>query len=323
MTPEEVTLAYRLMLGREPESPEVVNNLCHTVHTVAALRESFLGAPEFRLRMGQLLDKPQHVRERHPYTLPAIPVEVEVPDEALQRMFERIHQEWEYLGETDPYWSVVTQPQFHLDQFEQHRQSFYRSGQYACELFLAALRRNGVNPNLLHTGLEVGCGVGRVTAYLARALPELIAADISGHHVEIARQHLAEQGLTNVRLLQWRALQELQALPALDAVFSVITLQHNPPPVMAWMLQALLGRLKPGGVAYLQIPTYRSGYLFEAERYLHTPPPKSLEMHFLPQPEVFRIVQASACRCLEVREDGMVGDESRMLSNTFLIQKLG
>jgi hypothetical protein len=44
-------------------------------------------------------------------------------------------------------------------------------------------------------------------------------------------------------------------------------------------------------------------------------------MHFLPQPEVFRVISESGCICLEVREDGMVGDESQMLSNTFLIQK--
>jgi hypothetical protein len=46
-------------------------------------------------------------------------------------------------------------------------------------------------------------------------------------------------------------------------VFSVITLQHNPPPIMAWLLSQLLGCLNPGGVAYLQIPSYRSGYLEE------------------------------------------------------------
>lgn len=110
-------------------------------------------------------------------------------------------------------------------------------------------------------------------------------------------------------------------LPQVDAIFTVITLQHNPPPVMAWMLRTLLSRLRPGGVAYLQIPTYRNGYMFEAERYLHSTPPTTLEMHFLPQHEVFRVVDQANCRCLEVREDGMVGDENLMLSNSFVFQK--
>jgi hypothetical protein len=90
---------------------------------------------------------------------------------------------------------------------------------------------------------------------------------------------------------------------------------------MAWMLSKLLGQLRSGGVAYIQIPTYRNGYMFEVDRYLNSTPPNTLEMHFLPQQEVFNIVAQSNCRCLEIREDGMVGDEDKMLSNSFLIQK--
>ena len=44
-------------------------------------------------------------------------------------------------------------------------------------------------------------------------------------------------------------------------------------------------------------------------------------MHFLPQQDIFKVIEDSDCVCLEIREDGMVGDESLMLSNTFLIQK--
>ena len=91
--------------------------------------------------------------------------------------------------------------------------------------------------------------------------------------------------------------------------------------VAAIAVAHLLGRLKPGGVACLQLPTYRNGYLFEVARYLNTAPVNTLEMHFLPQPVVFGLAQAAGCDCLEVREDGMVGDEDRMLSNTFVFQK--
>jgi len=321
LTHEEIVLAYRLMLGRNPESTDVINNLRMTVHTPEALREEFQRSPEFLQRMGALLDKPQHARMRHPFTMPSIPVEVEVDEAQLSQMFERIHHEWEYLGEKDPYWSVMTQPQFHLDRFEEHRQAFYASGKYACDIFLAALRRNGVNPHHLTTCLEVGCGVGRVTPYLAAAFEQVIATDISAHHLQIAEKHLADQEAKNVTLQQWQNTEALKHLPAVEAIYSVITLQHNPPPVMAWMIQQLLAALKPEGVAFLQIPTYRTGYLFEIERYLHTPTPNSLEMHFLPQHEVFRLIAASDCRCLEVREDGMIGDEEKMLSNSFLIRK--
>jgi SAM-dependent methyltransferase len=321
ITSEQVTLAYQLLLGRNPESSDIVNNLCQTVHSVAALRESFMRSPEFRSRMGEILDKHQDVQLRHPFLLPHIPVEAVISDDLLKKMFDRIKFEWTYLGESEPYWSTITQPQYHLDHFESNRQQFYDSGKYVLEIFLAALRRNNINPNLIQTCLEVGCGVGRVSQFLAQTFPKLIATDISKPHLLIAKAQVESQGLSNAKFIHWDDPRALYQLPNFDAILSVITLQHNPPPVMVWILKNLLGSLNPGGVAYIQIPTYRNGYLFEAERYLQTAQPNTLEMHFLPQYEVFRVISESGCICLEIREDGMVGDESQMLSNTFLIQK--
>lgn len=321
VTKEEISLAYQLFLGRDPESADVVNSLSQTAHTTQQLREVFIKSPEFVNRMADLLQKPQTMRHRHPFALPQIPVQTEAPEELMAQMFERIHKEWEHLGATEPYWSVVTQPQYYQVEFEAHREQFYSSGNQACQTFLAALRRCGVNPSTLGTCLEVGCGVGRVTGFLAAAFGKVIAADISAQHLQIAQNHLRGQGIANVEFAHWQSVQQLQELPPLDAVMSVITLQHNPPPVMAWMLKQLLQRLRPGGVAYFQVPTYRNGYLFELERYLHSSPPSTLEMHFLPQQAVFALVADCACLCLEVREDAMVGDEDKMLSNTFLVQK--
>ena len=102
ITKEEATLAYRLMLGRDPESDDVLNNLCQNTHSTHALREVFIKSPEFHQRMGELLQQPAAVRHRHPFTLPKIPVETEVSAEVLDQMFERIHQEWEHLGQTEP-----------------------------------------------------------------------------------------------------------------------------------------------------------------------------------------------------------------------------
>lgn len=318
---DDVILAYRLFLGREPENQDVVNNLCHTVHDIAQLREVFMGSPEFVDGMSKALDLEVNVRRRHPFTNPYIPVEVEVPEDVRARMFARIHEQWSALGVTEPYWSVITQPQFYKETFEANQEKFNVSGEGLRYLFLSALRRNGVNPNDLQSVLELGCGVGRITAYLAKEFQQVVAVDISRPHLDLAAAYLAQEGITNVQLLHLSNIQMLYSLPKVDAIYTVITLQHNSPPISAWILRHLLDCLKPGGVAYFQIPTYKNGYLFEAERYLNTPPPNTFEMHFLPQPEVFRIIAESGCLCLEVREDAMAGNEDQMLSNTFLVQK--
>ena len=321
LTFEEVALAYRLYLGREPENADVVNNLCQTVHTIRELRAAFMESPEFRKLMGEELDKQQQIRHRHPFTFPHIPVESDVSDEVLSRMFDRIHEEWSSLGVSEPYWSVITQPQFYRTDFEENRKQFLTSGKSVCTVFLSALRRNGINPNLLETCLELGCGVGRVTAALAQNFKQVIAVDISQPHIELAKEILAQENIHNVEFQQWRNMGNLYQIPAVDAIFTVITLQHNPPPIIAWTLRALLYSLKPSGIAYFQIPTYKNGYLFEAERYLDTQMPKDFEMHFLPQKDIFKIIAGEHCALLEVREDPMVGEENVMLSNTFLVQK--
>ncbi len=321
LSADQITLAYQLFLGRDPENQDVVNNLVQTTHSVEELRKIFLSSPEFVQQMADALQKPAAVRQRHPFTLPHIPVEIDVTDDVLAQMFDRIQKEWEALGASQPYWSVVTQPQYYQDQFEQHSEQFYLSGKYSSDLFLSALRRNGISPDHLHTCLEVGCGVGRVTKFLAESFTNVIACDISNPHIQLGMSHLSQHHLHNVDWVHWQDMTQLQHLPHVDAIFSVITLQHNPPPVMDWMLRQLLDSLNPGGAAYIQLPTYRNGYFFEVDRYLHTPPPQTLEMHFLPQRDVFQVIESCGCRCLEIREDGMVGDEDKMLSNTFLIVK--
>ena len=321
ITPEEVSHAYKLFLGREPENADVVAGYCQNAETLDQLSRIFMNSPEFMRRMGSALEKPPVNRHRHPFKVPKIPVQTQVSPELLEQMFSRIHSQWDNLGATEPYWSIVTQPQNYMAEFEQNREQFFVSGNSTCQNFLATLRRCGINPTQLETCLEVGCGVGRVTRYLASVFSKVIATDISVKHLVLAQAHLTETGVTNVELQQVHNIEQMGQLPQVDAIISVITLQHNPPPVMVWMISTLLSKLRTGGVAYLQIPTYRNGYLFEAERYLASTPPDTLEMHYLPQYEIFKVFAEANCQCLEVREDGMVSDEDQMLSNTFLFQK--
>jgi protein-L-isoaspartate O-methyltransferase len=280
-----------------------------------------MSSPEFMRRMGSALEKPQASRHRHPFNMPQIPVETQVSTEVLEQMFKRTQKQWEHLGDTEPYWSIVTQPQNQMAQFDQHKEQFYASGNGACQTFLASLRRCGINPAQLNICLEVGCGVGRVTSYLAEVFSKVIATDISGQHLELAKTYLAEKGIQNVELRHLHNIDQITEANQVDAIHSIITLQHNPPPVMVWMLSSMLSQLRTGGVAYVQIPTYKNGYLFESERYLASEPTDTLEMHYLPQPDIFRLIADANCVCLEVREDGMVADEDKALSNTFLVQK--
>lgn len=323
ITAENVKLAYRLFLGREPESENVINSLCQNTHSIEELRTAFLKSPEFIQGISEYIGKPQMVRQRHPFHLPRIPVETEVSDEVLASMFERIHQEWEHLGKTEPYWSVVTQPKYYQVDFATHSDEFYLSGKHATQLFTTAMRRCGVDQEKLKICLDLGCGVGRVAVHLTDIFERVIGVDISAAHMAVAQDYCRYKQITGLEWRQWQSLDQILHMPEVDALYSLITLQHNPPPVMVWILRSTLLRLKPGGVAFFQIPTYKTGYIFEVERYMHSTPTNTMEMHFLPQHEIFKVINESNCLMLEMREDAMVGSEEMMLSNTFLIQKQG
>ena len=111
---------------------------------------------------------------------------------------------------------------------------------------------------------------------------------------------------------------DLDRYRGFDLVLSRIVLQHNPPPDMAALLSGLLRALAPGGVAIVQIPTFIQGQSFSATHYLANEQPQ-MEMNFLPQPVIYRLIDEAGCRLIEVREDGAAGDNA--LSHTFVAQK--
>ena len=81
-----------------------------------------------------------------------------------------------------------------------------------------------------------------------------------------------------------RTVDEMVNLERVDLVYSLIVLQHNPPPVIRLIVRAFLKALNPGGVAYFQVPTYRGGYRFSPGEYLENEAKKHvmMEMHVLP-----------------------------------------
>lgn len=315
---EAVAWAYRLILGREPTAGEIEAHLGCT--QLDDLRRVFFGCVEFRLRERRLCGPSLTGFE------PALPIEDTVEEAVLEKLLEQVQISWEHFGWQEPHWSVLTTDEFRQANLAANQEKFYESGRYGVEQFLNLLRRNGCLPEKLSDKriIEYGCGVGRVTHALAQRFGEVYAYDISAPHLRLARQFTDSLKLNNIRFTQIKHPKDVLHLPQVDAVYTAIVLQHNPPPVIRFILQALLGALTPGGVAYVQIVTYQQDYTFDAETYLRTAPQRIgqvVEMHVLPQRRVFEIIAQSRCRVLEVLDDAWAGYRGGDLSNTFLVQK--
>lgn len=257
-----------------------------------------------------------------PLAAAPIAIETEVDADRLQQLLAHTEATWTRLGVEEPHWSVLSAERFKQSQVGQHAAEFYASGQGDVSTFLAFLARNEVDASRFQRVLELGCGLGRVTRFLAEQFPEVVACDISPTHLQQAQAYMAEIGLRNASFLRLRSLADLDGQADLDAVFSVIVLQHNPPPAIVAILTALLRRLRSGGVAYFQVPTHAVDYRFGLDQYLqHGLDARHIEMHCVPQRRIFKIASDAGCDVLEVREDDWVGRRHLELSNTFLLRK--
>jgi 2-polyprenyl-3-methyl-5-hydroxy-6-metoxy-1,4-benzoquinol methylase len=313
---EAIVWAYRLFLDREPESEAVVAKMADELKTSSDIRRCFVTSDEYRQRVGNSARPSLGGHE------PPMQVEdVRDPNE-VSRLLEHIAKTWTRFGDTEPHYSVITDEKFKAERFEKNREAFNASGKDSVDRMNAALARAGVTLRDDATCLEIGCGVGRVTAWLARRCGKVLATDISASHLALAREHLAAENVGNVEFHRLTGIDTIDTLPPFDLFFSVIVLQHNPPPVIRTILERVFARLRPGGIAYFQVPTYRAGYSFDLNAYLRDDYGKGeMEMHVLPQSTVLRVAAEHGLELLEVIEDPYTGMRPGEVSNTFLMRK--
>lgn len=319
LSAQDVIQAYRLILGREPESPEMVNRYAAEIKDLDALRDLFISSSEFRQHFDRV-----HASRRTQRGFFGAPMYVELdatPDQ-LMALCAKTAAQWDYLGKTEPFWSVLTQENYLTSRIEQSKADFYATGEIEASVLDSALARHGIEPRPEGRCLELGCGVGRVTGALARRYREVVALDISEPHLLLAKDALQARGINNVHYEQLKSLTEILSYGAVDLFYSKIVLQHNPPPVMGLLLRAMLNALTPGGVGSFQIPVFKAGYQFTIASYLKEENATNMEMHFFPQAELLNLIADADCRVCELFEDDSIGVSPNMLSNTVLVQKL-
>ncbi len=313
---EAVQWAYRLFLGREAETEAAIAEHIGGSPDLPALRSTFMKSSEFNANL------PAHARLTLNGDEPVRIVETDGDPALLKRLFDHVNRSWQHLGETDPYWSVLTAPEYRGKPSAEHVARFFASGEAEVGRVQKTLARIGVELNGRGAFLEYGCGLGRVTRHLAPHFTDTIGADISTSHLALARQLAATDGVRAVEWMHVASLDSLANLPEVDFIYSVIVLQHNPPPVIERILSAFARILRPGGIAYFQLPTYRADYEFRLADYVRAQlGKKEMEMHAFPQQRVFEIFAEAGAIPLQVIEDGATGLRHGERSNTFIFRK--
>lgn len=257
-----------------------------------------------------------------PLNLHALKIDFAATPEQLALCVNRVKSVWEHLGETKPHFSVLTGTQYLPENLDADTlESFWASGESEAAALNEVLSNHGFKDLALKVCVEFGCGVGRVSMGFAKLFSRVHAYDISTNHLNIAGQRANE---TSTRNAIFHACSEhfLDDIERCDFFYSVIVFQHNPPPIIASLISKALGSLRAGGIAIFQVPTYIVGYSFNLEKWLAADHALDMQMHCVPQDQIFRIISSSNCRVVEVREDNWTGSPDLYISNTFVVQKI-
>lgn len=313
-----ISLAYELFLGRSPESLEVIKDKLRRLGTLQLIRNEFLSSEEFT--QNHFCARDIAIIRNHlgsQFRSNPAPIQVGVDNRTLEELFEIVKEQWTELGNTEPYWSVLTGDDFKTENINANIDRFNLGGEDTVAELKALAKRNNIDiPS--KSCFELGCGVGRVTRYLSSEFKNVICADISPGNLKICKSYLSKLDLHNVKTHLFKQPQDINHIPRFDVFFSIIVLQHNPPPVQFYLLNKIFGKINKGGLCYFQIPTHSANYHYSADSHLKGEK-FIMDMHCLPMRYIMSLFEKHHFSVLEVLKDSKAGYD--LHSHTFLAKK--
>ncbi len=180
----------------------------------------------------------------------------------------RLRMVWERLAKEDPYWAVLTAPDKAGNQWK--IEEFFQTGLTEVEACLAEIE--SLRPAFARgTALDFGCGVGRLSQALARSFSDVTGIDVAQNMIELAQRHLPD-GAPVRYVHNPRSDLTCFADGSFDLVFSLITLQHIPPPLIERYLTEFARIVRPEGLIYFQLPSFAPNATPEVKKWSWYPP---------------------------------------------------
>lgn len=168
-------------------------------------------------------------------------------------------REWQAWGERDPYFGVLTHPQFRRANLTlQSLEEFFQTGRDELRDLIDDCRRH-VGSVSTRCTLEFGCGVGRLLIPASESAEVCVGVDVSDAMRAEAARNCERFDRRNIQLVE--ALEEAAAINGrYTFIYSYIVLQHLDPSRGLDVIAALLELLDSGGTAALHVTYGRSKY---------------------------------------------------------------
>jgi len=162
-------------------------------------------------------------------------------------------KEWEKWGKTDPYFGVLTAPQFRTKNLnDETKKEFFDSGVKDVEHAVDMVKRHIAPAFKPRRALDFGCGTGRLVIPLAAIANEVVGVDVAESMLECARANCEERSIRNVSFVQGDdTLSGIKG--SFDFIHSYIVLQHIPPQRGIDIIRRLLSLLDDNGIGVLQV----------------------------------------------------------------------
>jgi len=204
---------------------------------------------------------------------------------------------WEHYGAHDPYYGVLSTPEFHVDRMDADaRKRFFASGARDVNESIERVERE-FGPLKYGTALDFGCGAGRLSSHLAKRFQRVIAVDISESMLAVAQSNLV--GLN----VSFEKAGQIDGVTA-DFMLSLMVFQHIPPSRGLAILAGLAHRLRGTGVIELPVrhkasPIWRGLRL--AKRIIRAALPLGppvIPMYVYDEAAVLQVLEQQGCKAL-------------------------
>jgi SAM-dependent methyltransferase len=161
-------------------------------------------------------------------------------------MRDRSADDWNALGEAEPFFAVLTDERFLRERMsEEDRKAFFASGEADIAHLFDLIAQRDFAPK---SALDFGCGVGRLTRALAKRIARVAGVDVAPSMLRIARENIPQATFS-------------AEIPdgCFDLIVSLIVFQHIPVRRGEALLDELFRHLSDDGVAALQFTFRRPG----------------------------------------------------------------
>ncbi|MCU1499179.1 MAG: hypothetical protein JWM47_3132 [Acidimicrobiales bacterium] len=228
-----------------------------------------------------------------------------------------VQKNWDDLGQRDPLWAICTDNERHGNQWDPDE--FFATGRTAVDAAIVDLAGLGVEVPADGRALDFGCGFGRLTLALAEHIAEVVGIDIAPSMIAGANEHNSVGPRVTYLLNEGDDLSAFDDA-SFDLVLSIIVLQHIENRYKAAYLREFLRVLRPGGVAYVTIPSRPNlktpmglGFALLPNRVLNAYRKRRfgydglMELHGMRREAVEALVRDAGATVVDVRPDDSVG----------------